>query len=80
MEDEQATRDRLTELRDVRDRAQERVDHLRGSRSALTVNAARDWDRLSLEARRALVRAVVAEARVAPGRGTDRIAVELVAE
>ena len=35
----------------------ERVDHLRGSRSFVTINAANDWDRLSLDARRALVRA-----------------------
>ena len=77
---EQAAVDRLAELRTVRDRAQERVDHLGGHRSVVTINAAEDWDRLSLDARRALIRATVAEVRVAPGRGADRVTVELVGE
>jgi DNA invertase Pin-like site-specific DNA recombinase len=80
LEDEQAARERLAELRDARDRAQEQVDHLGSHRSVVTINADRDWDRLSLDARRALIRAVVAEIRVAPGRGADRITIELVSE
>ncbi len=79
-EDEAAARDRLAELRDIRDRALERVDHLRGSQSVVSINAARDWDRLSLDARRALIRAVVDRVDVAPGRGADRIDVHLVSE
>lgn len=80
LEGEQAAVERLAELREVRDRAQERVEHLGGQRSVVTVNAARDWDRLSLDARRALIRATVARAVVAPGRGADRVTVELVGE
>ncbi len=79
LEDEQAARERLGELRDVRDRAQDRVEHLGGSRVAVVVNAAEDWDRLSLDARRALIRATVERVLVAPGRG-DRVTVELVGE
>lgn len=78
--DEQAARDRLDEFRAARDQAQERVDHLGGQRSIVTINAAEDWDRLSLEARRALVRATVDQVRVAPGRGNERVTVELVGE
>lgn len=80
LEDEAAVRDRLAELREVRDQAQERLDHLGGHRRVVTVNAADDWDRLSLDARRALIRATVARAVVGPGRGADRIAVELFSE
>lgn len=79
-QDETAARDRLAELRAVRDQAQERVDHLGSHRAVVSVNAARDWDRLTLDARRALIRATVERVLVAPGRGADRITVELVSE
>lgn len=72
--------ERLRELREVRDRAQERVDHLGGQGPVVRINAAADWDRLSLRARRALIRATVARVAVEPGRGTDRITIELVGE
>jgi DNA-binding transcriptional MerR regulator len=78
--DEQAARDRLAELRAIRDRAQERVDHLGGHRSRVVVNAAADWDRLSLDAHRGLIRATIDRVLVAPGRGDDRVTVELVGE
>ena len=78
--DETATRERLAELSAARDHTQEEVDHLGSNLSVVTINAAEDWDRLSLDARRALIRAVVAEVRIAPGRGADRITVELVGE
>jgi hypothetical protein len=78
--DEQAARERLAELQAERDRARERVDHLSGHRVVVALNAAADWDRLSLDARRALIRAVVDQVRVAPGRGADRVTVELVVE
>lgn len=45
----------------------------------MTVNAARDWDKLKLEGRRALIAAVVGRVTVAPGRGTDRIEIQDVA-
>lgn len=76
---EQAAVERLAELREVRDHAQERVDHLGGQRSVVTVSVA-DWDRLSLEARQALIRATVERVVVVPGRGTDRVSVELVGQ
>jgi DNA invertase Pin-like site-specific DNA recombinase len=80
VEDEAAAKERLAELRQVRDRAVERLEHLGGHRAVVTINAADDWDRLSLDARRALIRATVARARVSPGRGADRVAVELFGE
>jgi DNA invertase Pin-like site-specific DNA recombinase len=80
MEDEAAVRGRLVEFREARDEAQERVDRLGGHRAAVTIRAADDWDRLSLDARRALIRATVERVVVAPGRGADRVTVELVGE
>ncbi len=76
--------ERLAELRQARDEAQGRLDQL-GPHAARTVNAAADWDTLSLDGRRELIRATVESATVAP-RGSDgptgatRITVRLVGE
>jgi site-specific DNA recombinase len=76
LEDEQAARERLQELRAARDQARDRHDELlAASAPAITVSAG-DWDVLTLEERRALIRAVVDRAVVRPGRGPDRIAIE----
>jgi site-specific DNA recombinase len=76
LEDEQAARERLQELRAARDQARERHDELlAASAPAITVGAG-DWDLLTLEERRALIRAVIERAIISPGRGTDRITVE----
>jgi DNA invertase Pin-like site-specific DNA recombinase len=77
LQDEPVARERLAELAAVRDRAQELVERLGGTDTALTVSAAEDWDLLSLQARRGLIRAVVERALVAPGRGPGRVTVEL---
>jgi len=76
-EDEQAARERLTALRTERDAAQERVDRLGGAGAAVTVNAATDWPRLTLDERRALIRATVDRVVVGPGRGLERVTVQL---
>lgn len=76
LEDEQAARERLQELRAARDQARERHDELlAASAPAITVSAG-DWNLLTLEERRALIRAVVERAVVSPGRGSDRITIE----
>jgi site-specific DNA recombinase len=75
LEDEQAARDRLATLRAARDTAQDRLADLAAATGpALTVTAG-DWDALTLDERRALIRVTVAEATVAPGRGPNRITV-----
>ena len=77
LEAESAAVERLAELRKARDDAQTRVDRI-GPQAAHTVSVARDWDRLSLAGRRALIKATVESAIVAPsGRGADRIAIRL---
>jgi hypothetical protein len=76
LEDEEAARERLQELRAARDQARVRHDELlAASAPAMTVGAG-DWDLLTLDERRALIRAVVERAVVRPGRGADRITVE----
>jgi site-specific DNA recombinase len=76
LEDEEAARERLQELRAARDQARDRHDELlAASAPAITVRAG-DWDLLTLDERRALIRAVVDRAVVRPGRGPDRITVE----
>jgi len=76
LEDEGAARERLQELREARDQARERHDELvTASAPAITVSAG-DWDLLTLEEHRALIRAVVDRAVVRPGRGSDRISIE----
>jgi site-specific DNA recombinase len=77
--DEAGARARLEELRDVRDRAQDRVERLGGARAAVTVTVA-DWDRLTLDERRALIRATVESVTVAPGQGAGRVSVRLIGE
>ena len=78
--DEPAARERLEQLREARDEAQEHLDRLSAAQGpAMTVTAG-DWDSLSLDGRRALIQAVVAEARVAPGRDPNRLTVHLVGE
>jgi DNA invertase Pin-like site-specific DNA recombinase len=80
LETEAAAVERLRELREIRDATRRRADHLGDLRRALTVTVA-DWDRLSDDARRRLIRTTVARATVGPvvagGTPADRITVEL---
>jgi hypothetical protein len=84
--DEPVAVESLSELRAARDEAQAGVDQI-GKGAVATINAADDWDSLTLDEQRALIRAVVAEALVMPhaGRrrwdgGADRIQIKLVGE
>ena len=79
--DEPVALEKLQALRDARDRARDDLAHLGGDlRPAVTVTAAADWDRFTLDERRALIRAVVAKVTVDPGRGADRVRVQLFGE
>ncbi len=71
--DEPMARERLMELRDLRDQAAEKVGHS-GSHSVV-LNLG-DWDRLIPNEQRAIVLANFAEIRVGPGRGRDRLVFE----
>jgi len=75
MPDEPAALEALREARAARDAAADEAHRLSGLRSALTISAARDWNRLSLDARRALIAAVVDEVTVGAGRGVERLVI-----
>jgi DNA invertase Pin-like site-specific DNA recombinase len=76
--DEPAAVERLADLRHARDEAQARVDRLSPLHGSLTVHAVEGWDLLTLEERRALIRATVKSATVAAsGRGAGRVSVRL---
>ena len=77
---EGAAIERLDELRVARDHAQERVDQLGSTRAAVTVSAFKDWDLLTLDERRALIRATIDCVTITPGRGVERIQVDLLGE
>jgi hypothetical protein len=77
--DETSVRDKLAELRQARDEARERLDQLGGTGLEIRVNADTDWERLTLDEQRALIRATVARATVGLGRGAERIEIQDVA-
>jgi hypothetical protein len=67
-DDVSAAREKLARLRAAEEEAQARVDRLGGTAADRTVTV-EDWDLLTIEERRSLIRAVVASVEVAPGRG-----------
>ena len=78
--DVESARDRLQALRAAVDAAQARVDQIGGGDAAELVNGARDWEQATVDEKRALIRALIERASVAPGRGgASRITVEAVA-
>ena len=72
-----ASRRRLTDATAKRDEARETLERLGGARTAVNVGV-EDWDALTLGERRALIHATVARVAVAPGRGVERVSVELL--
>jgi DNA invertase Pin-like site-specific DNA recombinase len=77
LEAEAGATERLAALRQARDDALERLEELQSiDAPAVVLDAAADWDSLSMEGRRGIIRAVLARALVAPGRGDDRITFE----
>ncbi len=77
LEAEASATERLAALRQARDDALERLEELQSiDAPAVVLDAAVDWDSLSLEGRRGIIKAVLARALVAPGRGDDRITFE----
>jgi site-specific DNA recombinase len=68
---------KLAELRAERDDAEAHLGQLGNTRPAVTIDGAADWDKLTVEERRALIRATVKRAVINQGRGSGRVAVEL---
>jgi DNA invertase Pin-like site-specific DNA recombinase len=76
LEDVASAHERLLELRAVRDEKRERREELQAATApAVTLSGSGDWGLLTFDEQRALIRAVIQSAEVAPGRGPDRITV-----
>jgi site-specific DNA recombinase len=75
LEDIPAANARLLELREAHDAALGRLADAHEAAADTIAVGAGDWDELTREAQRNVIRALVAEARVKPGRGPDRILV-----
>jgi DNA invertase Pin-like site-specific DNA recombinase len=77
LDGEPATREVIEGLRERQEQARERLDQIGGA-STLTFSIA-DWGSLSVDERRMVIKAAVKRAVVSPGRGADRVDVELFA-
>lgn len=67
----------LAELREARTQAQERYDEAAQAQESLSVSVTvDDWDDLSHDGKRDLIKATIKRALVHPGRGEDRIEIE----
>ena len=71
--------ERRAKLKLTRDAARERADRLLPT-SADDLEYEASWDELSLTAQRALVRANILSVTIHPGRGAERVRIELVGE
>jgi hypothetical protein len=75
LDDVDAARERLAELREARDQGRDRLAVAQAAAAPAVTVTAGDWALLTLDERRALIRAVIDRVDVAPGRGPDRITV-----
>ncbi len=76
LDDESAAQERLAELKASRDATRDRLDELTAAANvSFIVEPSRDWELLTLDERRALIRAVVERVTVSPGRGAERVVV-----
>ena len=73
--DVESARERLQELRTSVDKAQGRVDQLGGAGASLSISGDRDWDSLTVDEQRELIRLSIRSAVVGPGREAERITI-----
>ncbi len=73
--DVESARERLQELRTSVDKVQGRVDQLGGAGASLSISGDRDWDSLTVDEQRELIRLSIRSAVVGPGRGAERITI-----
>lgn len=76
LDDVDVAQERLAALKDARDEARDRLAELQAAAVPAVTISAGNWDDLLLGEQRALIRAVIERADVAPGRGPDRIVVQ----
>ncbi len=73
--DVEASTERLQELNAAVAAAQADVDQIGPTDIGKIVHGAKEWDKLAIQGKRELIRALVPSATVAPGRGADRITI-----
>lgn len=76
LDDEPVARERIAELRDIRDFTRVEAHRLSRLSNSFTINLAKHWDDLSLTGQREAIKLAIAEARVFPGKGAGRIRVK----
>lgn len=76
LDDVASARERLLQLRGARDEARDRLEQLSAAVGPAVTAGAADWDALTLDEQRALIRAVLESVTVAPGRGADRVTIQ----
>lgn len=74
--DVEAVRERLGALRDARDEARDRLAELEETVLPAVTVTADDWQALTLDERRGLIRATIARVVVAPGSDPSRVTIE----
>jgi DNA invertase Pin-like site-specific DNA recombinase len=73
--DLQVAKDKLASLRASVDEARERLERLGTADVAIRINGAEEWDKLTPDEQRELIRATIKTAVVGPGRGAERITI-----
>jgi hypothetical protein len=73
--DVESARERLRELRAAVDDAQARVDQLGPGATSISINGAEEWEKLTHDEQRELIRLSIRSAVVGPGRGAERITI-----
>jgi len=77
LEVEPSVNKRLHELRDARDEARERYEAELDTEGAMSmVVGVKDWDQLTFDEQRELIRVLVPEVRVKRGRGLARVEIK----
>jgi hypothetical protein len=75
--DDPSVREKLLELRVTRDEAKQRYDEALEADDSLSVAVSTgDWDDLTLDEQRDLIRAVIKRVVIHPGRGAERIEIQ----
>jgi site-specific DNA recombinase len=77
---EQVLVEKMTEAAAERDRWQRELDRLEPARASVSLNLGADWDRLTLDERRGLIRATLASVTVDRGRGVERLSFKPLGE
>jgi DNA invertase Pin-like site-specific DNA recombinase len=77
---EQVLVEQMAEAAAERDRWQDELDRLEPARASVSLQLATDWEKLTLDERRGLIKATLASVTVDPGRGVERLSFQPLGE